>query len=116
MHNDYFKIQQYKHIKMTNERKETVQYITAIGTLFSGIVMCFLSFFLHEYKIETGVLMYFGQALIFCGAVFGLNIMIKTKVLEAETKLRAEVDKRLDTIDSLYKTSEEDKNIEEDNI
>ena len=89
---------------MTNEAKETTQYITAIFTLFTGIVMCFLSFFLNNHDIETGVLMYFGQSLIFCAAVFGINLMIKTKVMEAETKIRNEVDKRLDTIDKLFDT------------
>lgn len=91
---------------MSNERKETLQYITAISTLASGIIMCFLSFFLNEYDIQTGVLMYFGQTLIFCGAVFGLNIMIKTKVLEAETNIKAEVDRRLETIDKLFKDNQ----------
>ncbi len=92
---------------MTNERKESLQYITAISTLASGVLMCFLSFFLNEYNIQTGVLMYFGQTLIFCGAVFGLNIMIKTKVMEAETNMKKEIDKRLDTIDRLFKANEE---------
>jgi len=77
---------------MSNERKETVQYMTAIFTLFTGIVLCFLSFFLNEYDIETGVLMYFGQTLIFCAAVFGINLMVKTKVLEAETRIKQEME------------------------
>ena len=89
---------------MTNEAKETTQYITAIFTLFTGIVMCFLSFFLSDHDIKTGVLMYFGQSLIFCASIFGINLMIKTKVMEAETKIRTEVDKRLDTIDKLFDT------------
>lgn len=92
---------------MTNERKETVQYITAISTLATGIIMCFLSFFLNKYIIESSVLMYFGQTLIFCGAVFGINMVIKTKVLEAESNIRKEVDKRLDNIDRLFKTEKE---------
>ena len=92
---------------MTNERKETVQYITAISTLATGVIMCFLSFFLNKYAIESGVLMYFGQTLIFCGAVFGINMVIKTKVLEAESNIRKEVDKRLDNIDRLFKTEKE---------
>lgn len=92
---------------MTNERKETVQYITAISTLATGIIMCFLSFFLNKYAIESSVLMYFGQTLIFCGAVFGINMVIKTKVLEAESNIRKEVDKRLDNIDRLFKTEKE---------
>lgn len=92
---------------MTNEKKETVQYITAISTLATGIIMCFLSFFLNKYIIESSVLMYFGQTLIFCGAVFGINMVIKTKVLEAESNIRKEVDKRLDNIDRLFKTEKE---------
>lgn len=88
---------------MTNERKETVQYITAISTLATGVMLCILSFFLNEYDIETGVLMYFGQTLIFCAAVFGINLMIKTKVLEAESNLRKEMDKKLEKIDRLIK-------------
>lgn len=92
---------------MTNERKETVQYITAISTLATGVIMCFLSFFLNRYIIESSVLMYFGQTLIFCGAVFGINMVIKTKVLEAESNIRKEVDKRLDNIDRLFKTEKE---------
>lgn len=92
---------------MTNEKKETVQYITAISTLATGVIMCFLSFFLNKYIIESSVLMYFGQTLIFCGAVFGINMVIKTKVLEAESNIRKEVDKRLDNIDRLFKTEKE---------
>lgn len=92
---------------MTNERKETVQYITAISTLATGVIMCFLSFFLNKYIIESSVLMYFGQTLIFAGAVFGINMVIKTKVLEAESNIRKEVDKRLDNIDRLFKTEKE---------
>ena len=92
---------------MTNEKKETVQYITAISTLVTGVIMCFLSFFLNKYIIESSVLMYFGQTLIFCGAVFGINMVIRTKVLEAESNIRKEVDKRLDNIDRLFKTEKE---------
>ena len=88
---------------MTSEKKETIQYITAISTLATGVMLCILSFFLNEYDIETGVLMYFGQTLIFCAAVFGINLMIKTKVLEAESNIRKELDKKLEKIDRLIK-------------
>lgn len=92
---------------MTNEKKETVQYITAISGFVSGIIMCFLSFFLHEYKIESSVLMYTGEMIMFAAGVFGLNMVIKTKVLEAESNIRKEVDRRLDNIDRLFKTEKE---------
>ena len=55
---------------MRSNIKETTQYITAIATLFTGIVLCYLSFFLNNYNIADSVLMYFGQTLIFCGSVF----------------------------------------------
>ena len=89
---------------MTNEAKETTQYITAIFTLFTGIVMCFLSFFLNAYIVHNSALWYFGETIAFAGGVFGINLMIKTKIMEAETKIRTEVDKRLDTIDKLFDT------------
>lgn len=88
---------------MTYNQKENIQYATAIFTLFTGIILCFLSFFLNEYDIETGVLMYFGQTLVFTGAVFGINLMIKTKVLESETRLNDKIDKRLEKVDNLLK-------------
>lgn len=77
---------------MTSENKETVQYITAITTLVTGIVMCFLSFFLNTYHIESGVLMYFGETLIFCAGVFGINLYVKNQVFEAESRLNKKMD------------------------
>lgn len=91
---------------MTSEKKENIQYTTAIFTLFTGIILCFLSFFMNEYDIETGVLMYFGQTLIFCGAVFGLNLMVKTKVFEAETRLKEQMNRKLEKVDKLIKDDE----------
>lgn len=92
---------------MTQERKESVQYITAIFTVFTGILMCFLSFFLNKYSIETSVLMYFGQTLIFCGAVFGINMYIKTQVLEAESRLDDKIQRKFRKVDNLIKDGED---------
>lgn len=80
---------------MTKDNKENIQYTTAIFTLLTGILMCFLSFFLHEYNIDDSVLMYFGQTLIFCAGVFGINVFIKNKVSEAESRLNNKIDKKL---------------------
>ena len=80
---------------MKSNIKETTQYVTAIATLFTGIVLCYLSFFLNDYKIADSVLMYFGQTLIFCGSVFGINIYINTKVTESENRSRDEINKKL---------------------
>lgn len=80
---------------MTKDNKENIQYTTAIFTLLTGILMCFLSFFLHEYNIDDSVLMYFGQTLIFCAGVFGINVFIKNKVNEVESRLNNKIDKKL---------------------
>lgn len=72
---------------MTNNTKETVQYSTAIFTLLTGIVMCFISFFLNEYDIENSVLMYFGETLIFCAGVFGVNLYINDKIMQTEQRI-----------------------------
>lgn len=80
---------------MNANQKETTQYIVAIITLFSGIIMCFLSFFLNKFNIEDSVLMYFGQTLIFCGAVFGLNIMIKNKVDYLKTQIMEDINHKI---------------------
>ena len=80
---------------MRSNIKETTQYITAIATLFTGIVLCYLSFFLNNYNIADSVLMYFGQTLIFCGSVFVIYIYINTKVKESENRIRDEINKKL---------------------
>lgn len=72
---------------MTSNTKETVQYSTAIGTLITGIVMCFISFFLNEYGIEDSVLMYFGETLLFCAGVFGVNLYINDKIMQTENRI-----------------------------
>lgn len=86
--------------------KDQTQYGTAIFTLFSGILMCFLSFFLDGHNIDNSVLMYFGQTLIFCAGIFGVNLFIKNKVLEAETRLNTKIDKKMQKVDNIIKDEE----------
>ena len=74
--------------------KEKTQYGTAIVALFSGILMCFLSFFLNKYEVADSVLMYCGEMIIFCAGVFGVNLYIKNKVLEAESRINDKLEKR----------------------
>ena len=88
-------------------KKEKIQYSTAITFLLSGIVMAFLAFFLNEYDIENGVLLYVSQGVIFCGAVFGLNIFIKNQVLEAETRINAKIDRKMRKVDELIQDEDE---------
>lgn len=96
---------------MTKERKENIQYITAIGFLCTGIFICFLSFFLNEYDIDNGSLWYLGQSVAFCAAVFGLNLMVKNAVFDAEQNLRRDIDRKMERVDRLFK----DPDLEEQN-
>lgn len=76
--------------------RERIQYHTAITFLLTGIVMCFLSFFLNEYDINNGVLFYLGTAVTFCGAVFGLDVMIKNKVSNIEDNIVKKISEKRD--------------------
>lgn len=89
-------------------RKETVQYITSIGFLITGIILCFLSFFLNEYDIENGVLFYLGTATTFCGAVFGINLMIHNQVIQAETRINNRINKKMQKVDDLIQDEPEE--------
>ena len=76
---------------MTPNVREGLQYGTAIGMVVSGIVLAFLSFFLNNYVISDGVLWYISQALVYSGAIFGVNIYFKTKLGSFENKVKDEL-------------------------
>ena len=76
---------------MTPNVRESLQYGTAIGMVVSGIVLAFLSFFLNGYNISDGVLWYISQALVYSGAIFGVNIYFKTKLGNFESKVKEEL-------------------------
>ena len=89
---------------MTVERKETVQYITAICTLASGVIMCFLSFFLNKYVVHDSALWYFGETLAFAGSVFGIGIYVNHQIKKAELNIHNDVDRKLESVNRLFKT------------
>lgn len=91
---------------MTQNRKEIIQYTTSIVFLFTGILLCFISFFLNKYDIDNGSLWYLGQSVAFCAAVFGLNLMIRNEVFEAETRINNRVDRRMKKVDELINDEE----------
>jgi len=101
---------------MKPEKKEKVQYITAIGFLISGIIMCFCGFFLNEYDIANGPLFYLGTATTFCAAVFGLNLMIQNQVMQAETRINRRVDERIREEQQEYEQEHECVQKEENDI
>lgn len=73
---------------MTNDRKETVQYITAVSTLASGVMLCVLSFFLNDYDIKDSVLWYFGETCVLCGAIFGVSIYVRGEVQRLDDQMK----------------------------
>lgn len=75
---------------MTPNVREGLQYGTAIGMVVSGIVLAFLSFFLNNYVISDGVLWYISQALVYSGAIFGVNVYFKTKLGNFNSKMKDE--------------------------
>ena len=88
---------------MKADTKENIQYTTAITGLVSGIVMCFLSFFLNHYDISGSVLGYLGEWIIFASGVFGFSLYVKTKFLEAESRMDKKMVDRLNLIEEEIK-------------
>ena len=76
---------------MTPNVREGLQYGTAIGMVVSGIILAFRSFFLNNYVISDGVLWYISQALVYSGAIFGVNVYFKTKLGNFESKVKEEL-------------------------
>ena len=86
---------------MDSKRKENIQYTTAIVFLFSGITLCFISFFMNEYDVRTGALTYLGEAVAFCAGVFSINLYVRTKINEAEVRINDRVDQKMQKVDDL---------------
>lgn len=85
---------------MNANKKENVQYITAILFLISGIVMAFFSYFdLHD--VAAGVLTYVGEAVALTAGVFSINIYVRSKISEAETRLSRKIDRKMKKVDDL---------------
>lgn len=95
---------------MTTNNKEKIQYITSIGFLITGIVLCFISFFLNEYNIDSGSLWYLGQSVAFTAGVFSINLVVKNEMFKAEDRLNKRMDRKMQKVDSLFN----DENAEED--
>ena len=61
--------------------KDNTMIGAALITLASGIVLCFLSFFLDkQHVINSSVLWYFGQTLLYAASSFGLATYVKAKL------------------------------------
>ena len=86
---------------MNNDTKTNIQYATAIVTLISGIVMCFLSFFLNKYVVHDSALWYFGETMSFAGGIFGIGLYVNYKVKNAEQRLSSKIDNKISKVDDL---------------
>lgn len=89
-------------------KKEKIQYTTAIGFLLTGIILCFISFFMNEYDIDSGSLWYLGQSVAFISCVFGLNLMVKNQVFEAEHRINRRMDRKMQKVDELIQDEDEE--------
>lgn len=77
---------------MRNNTKEWIQYGSAVFMILTGSILSFISFFTLG-TVVSGVLLYLSEALVFSGAIYGVNIYYRTKFGQFETK----------TVDSLRK-------------
>lgn len=77
---------------MGNNTKEWIQYGSAVFMILTGSILSFISFFTLG-TVVSGVLLYLSEALVFAGAIYGVNIYYRTKFGQFETK----------TVDSLKK-------------
>ena len=66
---------------MKKDMKDNTMIGAALITLASGIVLCFLSFFLdQEHNVKSSCLWYFGQTLLYAASSFGLATYVKAKL------------------------------------
>ena len=66
---------------MKKDMKDNMMIVAALITLASGIVLCFLSFFLDkEHNVKSSCLWYFGQTLLYAASSFGLASYVKAKM------------------------------------
>ena len=72
---------------MKKDIKDTTMIASALTTLVSGIVLSFMSFFLSSYHIDSSVLWYFAQTLMYAGSCFGIGAYI--------AKFKNEVDEKI---------------------
>lgn len=71
---------------MTKNAKDWVMYSSAVTMLISGIFLSILNFFLAGY-IDSSVLIYVSQALVYSGSIYGVSMYVKQSLddYKAET-------------------------------
>lgn len=63
--------------------------------VISGIAIAFMSFFFNSYDISSGVLTYIGEAFVTAGGFCGVAVYIKNSFIEAEAKVKQEIESEI---------------------
>ncbi|SHF40505.1 hypothetical protein SAMN05444349_11876 [Bacteroides faecichinchillae] len=65
---------------MKKETKEDVQIWTAVGMLFSGVLLSVAGFIVEpKGQIHDSVLWFFAQCLLYAGSIFGVGVYVSSK-------------------------------------
>ena len=75
--------------------KDKAGYLTAFTLIGSGIIIAFLSFFLNEYNIATGILIYIAQAFMVGGSLLGSTLYFKSKWIEIDARTKEEIQREV---------------------
>ena len=66
--------------KLNADKKEAIQYATAVGMLVAGLALTVASFIVAPVgEISDGVLYVLAQCLIYAGSIFGIGIYVNKK-------------------------------------
>lgn len=76
---------------MKQHTKDVIQYGSAVAMMATGIILSIASFIWLKF-IHQSVLMYMGEAVGFCSAVYGLTVYSTSKVREAREEMRRDFD------------------------
>lgn len=75
--------------------KDKISYAVAVIMIMSGILIAFLSFFLNQYNIATGILIYIAQCFVVGGSLLGAQAYFRSKWVEFNTNVKDEIDKQI---------------------
>ncbi|MCQ2288314.1 MAG: hypothetical protein MJZ74_04385 [Muribaculaceae bacterium] len=77
-----------KQMKNTMGAKEKLAVGSGLGMLIFGIALTVAGFIVPPLgEVHDSVLWIMGQALIYCGSIFGLSIYTHHKIIEIENRL-----------------------------
>lgn len=73
---------------MLTKIKNDIAIASAMLCLLSGIVMCFLAFFLQVSEhIADNALWYFGETLLYAGSIFGIKEYVDLRIFQHRRSL-----------------------------